>query len=673
MSYLITDNLFDPAQAMGEISQSKQASASASLQLLQSIKGTADVVQKISANEFNKEMKIREQDAIVKGIEQAKIDVKPEQYNVDLHGTNTGRDTVYDQAYNKAALSEVAANISSGIQTNTARLAQEYKYDPDGFKGATVAIGEDFIKQFDIQPEHQGIVFDAVKSEINRYLPKIAAAGYEKVKKDAFAAKQKEYETFENISLNSIRNGNYDQFQSDYQKMSDRLDIMVANGDIDIATKNNALTKYNKEAQSQMLLGQVDSSLEKNNLTNAIAQRNNWEETQRKMGVLSPDEIDSELRRVDTQISQTKTAMDKNIKLGNIIRRVMSTGEMLDYKDKDDKLAVNTLADETLGANPDYDDDRVKLSAASIATTTGVVPNSFKSYIRKTQFSSDLEVVLAGVQTMQSLLDTRPEFKDQFESKDIAFSDTVTSYVNAGMAPDEAIIKAREIQTADFQTLQKANLALVGNTNDYNKQVNNGVSDFIDNQFDTWYSLEPDVSDNNKALIRADYDKLLKYNLGKTGDIDAAKKATERSLMNKYAVTYINGKKEVVPYPIEKKVFGSNSYDKGNAVAEQWQDTRNTLMSELKIKYSEDIKLMPSTTNSNVYQVFVKNEFGIYSPLKKDGKFATWNFDSAIYNQKIENEKELSIEEAQEKHKQLMEYRDNIRQGHFQIGESRWG
>jgi hypothetical protein len=732
VAYKITDNLFNSARAESQIGQAQSYETSSALQLLNSLQGATSTAQSISADEFEKEMKLREQTAIETAVNQAEDDNRKRQLEADtaqqelqegvesrgaqaraeqtqaatMNFVERTGTTAYDIAYNKANRANVTANIATYARTEIAKLAQQYATDPDGFKGATVGLFEKIVEQYNLNPETQRIVFDEVMNENNRYLPNISVNGYKVMKDNQFAAQTKEAESLQNSALNTVRSGNMSKYRDDRANYIARLDIMRNEGFINSSQYNDAIVKMDKEASTQMLQGSVERALVVNNITGAIKERNSWEKDLRSSGLMSPDEIDSALSRVDSDIAARIKAIKEQATSAAFIADVWDNDGLLDYKDTTQKKAVNAFADQMLGANPDYSDPVNRQKAAIIANRTGVVPASTVSYIRKTQFSNDPQVVLEGVTTMQNLLATNPAFKDQFSSSDIKFADSVDGFISMGMEPQQAVDNAKAAQTTEFKDLQAANLIRIGDKADYTKRVNNGVSDFIGNQLDRWFEFGETITEEQRAKLTGDYDRLFKFHLGTTGNVEGAQKAVERDLRGKYGITYVNGVRELTAYPVEQTTLGvpSEQISEDNPVTKQWSQDKLTIAKDLGLVTqtrtgseregtlqiveepdASSLSIQPTELVQQgipLYQVYRKDENGIYSPVydtdaEGNNVFKYWRYSSEQQQITREAEQAETVEQAQERHKKSIERTDainrQIQQSTQSTGSNMWG
>lgn len=689
--YKITGNLYNTASGMAQVDRARQYESSTAMSLLNSLKGVADTAQAVSAVEFEKEIKNRQNKAIEQGVKDGSVGVSPEQYEADLREG----DSVYDQAYNKAQRAAVASNISTLARTESARLAEMYKDDPDAYTGAQVGLFETIVEENQLGVETQQLLWQEMQNESSRYLPTITQNGYRKAKDAQFAAQRQEYDVLVNTALNSARNGDMSKYKDDRDQMIVRLDLMKQEGMITDQQYNDSISNFDKEVASQMLLGDVGRSLEKGSLTGAIGFRNSWESKMRETGLMSPDEIDAELRRVDSQIDATRKAFAAQNENYNRIGSVWDKEGVLDYKDTKDKKAVDNLTTATLGANPDYTNVNNRNVAIKIARETGIVPSSYTSFIRSTQFSEDPQVVIEGVTSLQQLLEINPAMKDQMTQKDITFADNVTGFMKSGMDAESAIAATREQEKVEFKDRQEANLAIIGSTEDYNTLVTDFSEEFIEEETNRWFEWGETVTDEQRIQLTSDYNRIFKYHLGTTANQEAARLATERDMRNKYGITYINGKREFTSNPVEQKTLGiaSNQVTEDNPVAKQWQQDREQIAKDLglttqkrtgseregtlvieEVADTSTITLQPSpytiTTKggSSIPVYFIYNtdpETGIAEPVYTEDEegnkvFKTWHFGSEQYQNTVEEELKKTVEEAEKSHQASVARRDAV-------------
>lgn len=649
-------NLVSLSDVMRGVNAAASSAAQSEIQTLQAGMGVLDTFQNVASKEFEKEMIKREDEAIEQGMLDAKSNTPATAYVADLRDG----ERAYDVAYNKAVKAEVASNISMLTREEALRLSQEYPTDPDKFKGGMQGLLEGLTEQYGLDTYSQQILQQSLKEETFRYLPQISSNGYKKLKADQFAAQSKDLQSVQNFMLNAARTGdikNYTEFNKQY---TDRLGLMLTEGLIDQQQYNEAITKVEKEAESQLGFGEVERLIVTNSFREAYNSANGWKAAAQKDSLMSPDEIDVEYNKMISAIASSKRLYDKENEMQVKVQKTLTSDIILDYKDRNDKEAVNFETKRLLGENPDYTVPKNRVIATQIATSTGVVPESYVSYIRKSQFSDDPEVILSGVTSLKTLVDSRPEYRDQFPEKDVNFAYSVDGLIKAGMSNDQAIVAARTAQTTEFKQLQQYNLNEIGDNKDFINKVRAGVTDFLDDNLNVWTEFGETITIEQEQSIQADYDRLFKHNLGKTANVEGAQELTRNQLKRKYGITYINGKREMVAYPIEQTATGisMNQVTKDNPVTLQWAKDKKSFMESYGITDENNITLKPTpvvTQGVPVYQVYTKDANGVWNPAtvtKSDGSVVNrfWNFDNVVYNKEIEDKNKKLIDEARAKH-----------------------
>lgn len=653
--YVITGNLYNSAAGGGQVNQARSYEASTAMQLLNSIKGAADTAQSISAVEFEKELKQREQAAIEQGMRDGSMGVSQEQYEADLREG----DSIYDQAYNKAQKAAVAANISVLARTESARLAEMYKDDPNAYTGAQVGLFETIVTENDLDVNTQQILFEEMRNEASRYLPTITQNGYRKAKDAQFAAQRQEIEELQNVALNTIRGGDITKYRDDREQYKARLELMLSEGLINQSQYNESINLFDKEAQSQLVVGDVERSLSKGDVGEAIRLQKQWEKEARESGLMSPDEIDVELNRTNSMIASTmkelkKRYKDENTKLLSIdeVNQAINNGVGLYHANSADKKAVNSAFEngqmqltpegkvvivslpEGKKVSYDFSDPVQREMAVRFSIQTQVIPTVVKEQMQSTMYSNDPEIAARGLDMYNRLSEQQPEMLEQISSKDAAYAEKVNGLVNAGMPLKDAITQSKEFYKEDFSVRQKA-IRDSYDKDEWSSTIDNNVDDYIDSSFDrSIFSSQPDAP----ILLKSDYERLFEHNLGMTGDAESAHNLTKKQLNKKWGSTYRNGEQTLIAYPPEKVL--ANSADEVEWIQEDWNNTAETVSKELGVKpedvfYQADDK---TYRGAKVWKIYYKDEDGIIRPYKQgDEGYWTVNLkDTPQYQEQLE-------------------------------------
>ncbi len=640
MGYIITDNLFSAAEAGQRIGQAKQVEQSSAMNLLQSLKGVTNTAYTVVADEFHKEMKFQEEEAIQKGVTQGTIAVSPEQYEVD---TRDGH-TAYDKAYNKAQHAQVASNVSVLARTRTAELAETYAQDPDGFKGATVGLFESITEDYGFQPDIQAVLFQELTSEMGRYLPSIAVKGYQKQKDIKAAAETKSYNALTNVGLNTVRSGNLEMYTQDRDKVTAQLNDMLSEGQINQHQYNESINSFDKEAASQMVIGRVERKLEGSDLDAAILERDSWVKDVRESDLLSPDEIDREVNRLNGMIASKARDMQSVVKEQKFDIQLdtvkFDRGQLIDYNDKSAVKAVNarygkeTLALQAQLASGEINQVEFEEAQLRFVEDYGILPKALQSSLITQLANNDLNIAARAAEKIEQLIDTNTSnssyIQRQFKAQDIKEVQEIMA-LRQTLDPDTAITKYRENQNLDADARYKFNTAGESD-NDLREESINIVDDFLDDKM-SWLVDDAEMSSINKPYIYQDAETLYKANLHKYSSPEAARAATNKELNRKWQNTTANGDETTVTrYPLE------TTY--GGWAVDQWKEQRNLIAKKFGVTEGIHLEVDPMSairSNKPVYFLFQKDEDGILSPLlNKEGKRAMWQPNKDRYDSKVD-------------------------------------
>ena len=144
-----------------------------------------------------------------------------------------------------------------------------------------------------------------------------------------------------------------------------------------------------------------------------------------------------------------------------------------------------------------------------------------------------------------------PEAAGQFDQNTKAFAAIVNQMITAGTNPDEAVKTARatvyDINDAVLKQRQ-------GQYKEHAKQSLSTLESFIDRDFDTLLSAQPDVAHVRDDVMRLDVDfnSLSSRYFEKTGDIELARDLAWKDLRRVYGPSRVNGVPVMMAMPPER-------------------------------------------------------------------------------------------------------------------------
>lgn len=647
MAYLQTGSSFSPTQAQSKINQARQVEMSTGRAMLETLTQTTDIMQSHAAQEFNKEMELQQEISIQKAITDANIAVKPEQYVADIREG----DNAYNIAWNKQQRANVATNVGTLIQSETTKLAEQHKYDPEAFKGAMTGLYESLQEEYNFQGETQGLIQQALMSETERYIGSISANGYARLKQETFAKEMELFDSSMNVAMNSYRTtGDVNRWNEDLEVMEVQIQNMLDNGDIDPSQALKMKQSIRTEGESQLLQGNIDRSLESGDLAAATRYMDAWEDNARKAGIMTPDEIDAELNRSTAAIKARKKAVDE----ANTASALLNTNGIIgDYKNKKDVKAVDSFVKSQLGANPNWNDPNVRAYAIDVATRTGIVPTQVESYVRTQLYNPNAEQATDAIRLLRDTLDANPSFTNQFSQNDIEYAVTANQLMDSGYDPATAFANTKVLMSEDgkaqyqFNTRKKTKKQL--ETKSYNEATN-----LMDDMVDSGWFASDDIPESTKIAFLRDYDTIKNANLHRT-NTESATELTKIAMKAKWGQTNINGKPELMAYPPERLIGNDMSGENTVWISNQANDFKEELKSGGYVNDLKNVRIVPSRAARSgvpIYSVDVLKN-GVYEPLidPASGKLITFEPNYSKYQQASEEKKKQRDAEKLEQSK----------------------
>ncbi|MBF0246813.1 MAG: hypothetical protein HQL36_01875 [Alphaproteobacteria bacterium] len=350
------------------------------------------------------------------------------------------------------------------------------------------------------------------------------------------------------------------------------------------------------------------------------------------------------------------------------IRRVqgaMDGGVSLDPRDSGDRKAVdqywrNVEAPAMAGRDP----QARAAGIADFANKTGILPDDVKGYLRGAMRSGAPEDVARAADMLARLQDSSPEVLGDMDRKDIALGLEVADLMRAGVAPDQAVERAREAIDPANQAMREARKeGLKGLRSKYETWVKDhfdptGLLDFLPFGPSNDTALSPDGGMKDQVL--SDFDNLFEDWYLRTGNEETARKQAFQELRRVWGPSSVDGGQHAMRYPPEA------FYGLGDPEADgEWM--RDQLLGDLrqaglpKDTGTDDLLLVPdartareSATGKPTWLVMSRKDGAFIPFADKDGKPLRWRPDQGKAKQALvdkarsRRERRRSEEEARQ-------------------------
>lgn len=276
-----------------------------------------------------------------------------------------------------------------------------------------------------------------------------------------------------------------------------------------------------------------------------------------RKGAISVNEYQSYLSKIgnNEDAAVTKSAAQ------DALRLQLESGMGIDPTNKEQVKAVDQLfQDQMTQAGVKQGEERWQEAATSVMKRFNVLPPSVESWARRSVLNGDPAQAAVGAAFFERLHEANPAAYDYFkDTKLTSFASQLNENLKVNMDPIKAYELAHKnvyeqtpaVQQALEQRFRKDKVSI-----DSVDQLRADMED--DPRFGVrWFGMNtkvPDVAETTPAAVamRADYDRLVwEYYQDNGGDADQAKALASATVRGAYGVTEINGKREVVKYPIE--------------------------------------------------------------------------------------------------------------------------
>lgn len=263
-----------------------------------------------------------------------------------------------------------------------------------------------------------------------------------------------------------------------------------------------------------------------------------------------------------------------------MVSNAINYGIPLDPNSKSNKAATDSYYASHF-ANLNLSNEEQVTGVLKLVGNTGIIPTQLLSHLNAAAVTQDAKTVLPAADFVSRLYETNPTAITGMSKEKQAFYLNVKQFKDAGASDDESIKIAFD-QVYNQTDAVKIQLADEKKSNGYKKEVLNAAESFI-NERKEIFRIDPSASDETpeaKAFLR-DYKLLYDANFDKSGgNADTAKKITHQQISNRWSITEINGKAELMKYAPEALHKGGPD----GWQAKQWEEEK------WKLKYGEERK-----------------------------------------------------------------------------------
>lgn len=355
----------------------------------------------------------------------------------------------------------------------------------------------------------------------------------------------------------------------------------------------------------------------------------------------SPDEVAASARQESLRLMKQQHPGIRRVEgaLGN--------GTLLDPRDTSDRKAVDQYWRNVV--EPSLNGQDANQRAAKISDfvgKTGIVPDDIRGYLRGAIRSGAPEDVAQAADLLARLQDRSPSVLADMDRKDIALGMEVSDLMRAGVAPDQALERARE-------AVNPANQAARETRQGDLKNLRTKYDGWVKDNFDP-FGL-PDVlpfgPSNDVALspvggmkdqVASDFGKLFEDWYLRTGNEETSRKQAFKELHRVWGPSGVDGDKHAMRYPPEA-YYGFLGEQEADA---KWM--RGQLMGDLqakglpKGKDAKDVLLVPDSrtareaaTGKPTWKVMMLKD-GAFVPFQdQDGNAVRWFPDKTKVKQDL--------------------------------------
>lgn len=181
---------------------------------------------------------------------------------------------------------------------------------------------------------------------------------------------------------------------------------------------------------------------------------------------------------------------------------------------------------------------------ASMVDNTKVIPKTLLGEIQSAAYSTDIQRLEPASDLLNRIRQTNTNVYQDVPDKTRAAINTFSQLRQAGYSPEVIQEKLNKLNEPQNPTLiearKKAADELLKDFDVVNEVYDAGVGG--------WLTIEPSVTDNQKAELENAYKEVYKTHYAITGDETVAKKEAATVVAQQFTPTKINGRKEVMRY-----------------------------------------------------------------------------------------------------------------------------
>ncbi len=264
-----------------------------------------------------------------------------------------------------------------------------------------------------------------------------------------------------------------------------------------------------------------------------------------KDGALSPTERAALIGQIEHSHLEKAPAQAAAAALQDALRN----GTPLSPSNPDHRKALAAAFAQDTSATPAGSPQFQQLATA-YAVKTRMLPTQASEWAQAAVRSPNPQIAAAGAQFLGAVQAAAPDAVSSFDTDTKAFAGMISSMINAGTEPAEAVATAREaVFNVKPQVLEARKKEYSSGKNALALGSDSALDNFIDRDFDkSWFSSQPEAT----LDLKADFSSLAEKYFLKTGDINVARENAWRDVKRAYGPTEVNGQKQMMLMPPEK-------------------------------------------------------------------------------------------------------------------------
>lgn len=351
-----------------------------------------------------------------------------------------------------------------------------------------------------------------------------------------------------------------------------------------------------------------------------------------KSNDLSPQQRTALTRTLDTATDNAQKAANAT-KMGAAFYDGQA---VLDPREKDHRDAADGHFDSLLGkwSQEGLEPAQITENIIDYVHRTGYMPSRVKSQVRGGLRSPDNATVAATADMIDRLQDAAPHAVNDISDDDLSMGIMVAGLRDAGMTDKEAVEYSRETLSPKNKTMRDLADAEIKDG-----KFNDKYLGWMKDDFDGWFGSDFDFGNDRTAMAEArkDYESLFNAFYTRTGDKDAARKATKTRMDRKWGVTMAEGSGRLISYPPETIYIQSLPMveDLNDRIKNDLEQTVRSAGHEGKyVIYSDDQTAREASDGRPTYQVWFQKDTGELVPSGR-----RWGLDVAEVKSEWESER----------------------------------